>query len=140
MKKYKPIRTRSKTPAYLAIVTACNAAKLPTYYRSDVTYHDRLMVTGKDAPTRFLYILREAGSHLIAPLVGGNALKPDLAAFKLSHIKHITQLVNNQRFYVYENGKLTEKTADAMIARFEEWQHAETRKARTAYKEIAPLC
>ena len=56
--------------AYQQLKEEAKSVGWPTYYRTDLTKHDRLALRKKDAPTSFVWILRECGTHIVAPFIG----------------------------------------------------------------------
>jgi hypothetical protein len=51
--------------AYRAIKAKAEAIGWPTHYETDLTHHNRIRLSRKDAPDEFLWGLRPMGTHLL---------------------------------------------------------------------------
>lgn len=60
---YRPIDHSGRTPAISAIFQAAGEKQWPKHYTSDLSV-DYQMLIRPDAPQRFVWVLRESGTHL----------------------------------------------------------------------------
>lgn len=62
---YRPFDHSGRTPAISAIFKAAGEIRWPAHYTCDLSTDYQALARGVDAPSRFLWILRESGTHLI---------------------------------------------------------------------------
>ena len=60
-------------PGYAAIVAKAHELNLPTCYATDITIHDRLLITERQ-PRQFAWLLHRCGSLLSVPEPNGRPL------------------------------------------------------------------
>ena len=94
---------------YMTIKTEATRQNLPEHYRTDLIKHDRLQLRKKDAPTQFVWVLRQCGTHLIGKYADDDANR---RKFTLTYLEGIRESNPKALFYIYRAGQLHKSTYD----------------------------
>lgn len=105
--------------AYAAIERESTLASMPSIHRTDLTQHDAPRLAGDDAPPRFGWVLRDAGTLLLDPRMG----RDDLAGYR----EHVTGSgrSDNDRCFIWDGTALHAVNTGSMFAALREWSEAQ---------------
>ena len=101
-------------PAYRLLKAESKRLGLPHQYRTDLTVHDRIALSRKDAPLTFGWLIRKGGTDILR--VG--------TAYARGTTRYYRQGGDGARFYWYEDGALTPLTGEELLARLEQKRHS----------------
>lgn len=105
--------------AYRALKAESMKVGWPLAYQTDLTKHDRAALSVKDAPERFVWILRNAGTHLLQ----------DNGRWESGVLRYLARAESRARFYVFENGELREVERDEARDHLARWAVKARREA-----------
>jgi hypothetical protein len=119
--------TAQSRRAYLALSAEAGRVGWPTHYKRDLTYWDRNALDGRDPALPFVWVLRELGTHLVAPtqqrlnpwtgaLIGGlsEAIKSGCGMLRTLARE------GGHRFYWWNGARLREVSPDDAIELYTE--------------------
>lgn len=105
--------------AYTALVRESIRAGMPRSHKTDLTTCDAERLAGDDAPPRFGWVLRDAGTLLLDPRMG----RDDLSGYR----EHVTGSGRdeNDRCFIWDGTALHAVKVGGMFAALREWADAQ---------------
>jgi hypothetical protein len=126
---WRMVKSAYKMAQYIAIADEAKFHNMPRHYKTDMTHWDAYRIASEN-PDRFLWTLRDYGTHMILPpahlseipedetrqayQIAENNKKVNKEAREYYHTLREAIIKNNSRearYYVYERGELYECTA-----------------------------
>ena len=93
----------------MTIKAEAGRRNLPEHYATDLTTHDRQILSKKDAPKDFVWVLRTCGTHLIGKYADDDAKRKD---FTKIYLEGIQESNPKALFFIYRAGQLYKTTYD----------------------------
>ncbi len=94
---------------YRAITDEANRVGWPEHFREDLTRHDRAVLSRKDAPHEFGWVLRRHGTHLLIRGTWWNFL------WAVAVVRNEARSGGPYRYYWFDGEQLHRVTAEEMI-------------------------
>ena len=94
---------------YMTIKAEALRQNMPEHYRTDLITHDRQILSKKDAPAQFVWVLRTCGTHLIGKYSDDDAQRK---LFARTYLESILESNPKALFYIYRGGQLVRATYD----------------------------
>lgn len=92
---------------YMTIKTEAGRRNLPEHYTTDLTKHDRQILSRKDAPAEFVWVLRQCGTHLIGKYSDDDNRRRE---FTKVYLEGIQESNPKALFYIFRQGQLNKAT------------------------------